>query len=87
MAVSPLDDSKGRRMNTSDFAIRDECSHCGKVVSTYVPKGGNGTQKNAYTHNSNTHGRPAIHGRKIGKYILRCTGSKLATKHWGNGAT
>jgi hypothetical protein len=42
------------------------CNHCGRVVGTYIPKGGDGSQRDAYIHVDT----------RLGFGRMRCKGSK-----------
>jgi hypothetical protein len=45
---------------------RDNCASCGRLISTYVPKGGDGSERHAMTHNR--------------AYGMPCEGSKEPTR-------
>jgi hypothetical protein len=51
---------------------RGYCSYCGKPVGTYIPKGGDGSQRDARVHVDT----------RLGFGRMRCKGSKHAVYEW-----
>lgn len=57
--------------------IRGTCIECGKNVGTYIPKGGDGSQRNAYLHTSKQGKQTAFR-----VWLRTCPGSKHAVAEW-----